>query len=221
MEVMSDQVSADGSPLAVYLALPAGDAPLIVHEVIENGSSILELGSGPGRNTRVLVALGHNVTAVFDSAEMLAHVTGAPTVCADLFSLSLGQRFDVVLAASHLINTPDPDRRAALLGVCAWHLEPGGRVIVERYPPGWLLTAKATTGRLGPVDVDYRPGVLRNGTRAATVTYRLAGQEWTQRFEATDVDDSQLRDLAGSVGLDFVRTLDDAAAWVVLQRRIN
>ncbi len=218
---VSDRVSADGSPIAVYLALPAGDAPMIVHEAIEDGSSILELGSGPGRITRVLVALGHQVTAVDDSAEMLAHVTGATVVCADLFSLALGQRFDVVLATSHLINTPDPHQREALLRVCAEHLAPGGRVIVERYPPGWLLTATATTGRLGPVAVDYRPGDLSNGNRAVSVTYRLVGREWTQCFEATDIDDGQLQELGGSVGLRLVRTLDDAAAWVVLQSAIS
>lgn len=213
---MSDWVSADGSPLAVYLALPAGDAPMIVHEAIGAHSSILELGSGPGRITRVLVALGHQVTAVDDSVEMLAHVTGATTVCADLFRLALGQRFDVVLAASHLVNSPNPHRRAALLRVCAAHLKPGGSAIVERYPPGWLLTAGATTGRLGPVAIEYQPGDVSAGTRAASVTYRLAGQQWTQHFEAFDVDDRQLRRLAESVGLHLGRTLDDDGAWVEL-----
>ena len=218
---MSDQVSADGSPVAVYLALPAGDGPMIVHDAIEGGSSILELGSGPGRITRVLVALGHRVTAVDDSDEMLAHVTGATTVCADLFTLALGQRFDVVLAASHLINSPGLEQREALLGVCVEHLKPGGRVILERYSPGWLLTAEATSGRVGPVVVDYEPGEVSGAIRAASVTYRLAGQEWSQHFEASDIDDGQLGRLAESVGLHLVRTLDDAEAWVELQKPIS
>jgi SAM-dependent methyltransferase len=218
---VSDRVSADGSPLAVYLALPAGDAPMIVHEAIEGGSSILELGSGPGRATRVLVALGHQVTAVDDSAEMLAHVTGATTVCADIFTLALGQHFDVVLAASHLINTPEPDRREALLRVCVDHLRPGGRVLVERYSPGWLPTAEAVTGRLGPVVVDFQPGEVSDGARAVSVTYRLAGREWSQHFEACDIDDGELGRLAQTVGLRLGRTLDDAETWVEFQRPIS
>ncbi len=110
----SSFVSEDGSPLPVYLALPAGIGPMIVHGAIESGSSILELGSGPGRMTRVIVALGHRVTAVDDSDEMLAHVTGAECVRADAFSVDLGCSFDVVLAASNLVNAPGR-RRAQLL----------------------------------------------------------------------------------------------------------
>jgi SAM-dependent methyltransferase len=142
-------------------------------------------------------------------------------VCADIFTLALGQHFDVVLAASHLINTPEPDQREALLRVCVDHLRPGGRVLVERYSPGWLLTAEAATGRLGPVVVDFQPGEVSEGSRAASVTYRLAGQEWSQHFEASDIDDGELGRLAETVGLRLGRTLDDAETWVELQRPIS
>lgn len=83
-------MSVDGSPLAIYLALPAGDDPMIIHNAAPPEASILELGSGPGRLTRVLVALGHEVVAVDDSPEMLAHVTGAersaPTCSTSIFA---------------------------------------------------------------------------------------------------------------------------------------
>lgn len=124
---------------------------MLIDDAIGAGASILELGCGPGRITRVLVALGHEVTAVDDSPAMLEHVTGAHTVCADLFTLDLGRRFDAVIAASHMIN--DPGRRAELLSVCRRHVSDDGTVLIERFAPGWLLTAKPTVGRNGPVEI--------------------------------------------------------------------
>ncbi len=138
----------------MYLALPAGDDPMIIHDASPSGASILELGSGPGRLTRVLIALGHELVAVDDSPEMLAHVTGAETVCGDLFDIELHRRFDVVLAASHLVNHPDPQKRASLLGVCKRHLNPNGCVLVQRYAPGWPQE-RQSTGSAGPVDMTF------------------------------------------------------------------
>ncbi len=215
----SDVVSADGSPLAVYLALPPGEAPLLVHGAIAPVSSILELGSGPGRVTRVLVALGHRVTAVDDSDEMLAHVTGATTVRADVLALDLDERFDVVVAASHLANLADPDRRAALFRVCRRHVDDRGLVIVERYPPGWLLDAGPSMADNGPVRIRYRPGALRGSVRSATVTYELGGRSWTQAFDAADVDDAQLSAEAGAAGLEVASALDDRGRWLTLRPR--
>jgi SAM-dependent methyltransferase len=98
--VNADVVTANGSPVAAYLAQSAGDTPMLVHDAIGADASILELGCGPGQITGVLVDLGHEVTAVDDSAAMLELVTGAHTVCADLFIVDLGRRFDAVVAAS-------------------------------------------------------------------------------------------------------------------------
>jgi hypothetical protein len=65
-------VAPDGSPLALYLALPGEDEAAIVHGAILAGARILELGSGPGRMTRPLLHLGHDVTAV-DNQPFTAH----------------------------------------------------------------------------------------------------------------------------------------------------
>ena len=105
-------VSPDGSPLAVYLALPAGDAPTLVSAALPTGAGILELGSGPGRLTRVLLALGHPVIAVDDHPAMLAPVTGAETVVGDAWSLALDRTVDAVrlrlsVIASTITATPD------------------------------------------------------------------------------------------------------------------
>lgn len=48
--------------------------------------------------------LGHPVTAVDQSAAMLAQVQGAETMLADIGTLDLGRTFPAVLLASQLIN---------------------------------------------------------------------------------------------------------------------
>jgi SAM-dependent methyltransferase len=70
-------VTEDASPVEVYRRLPeTGEADLVA-SVVDPGSSILELGSGAGRVTNELTARGYAVTAVDDSAEMLASVRDA------------------------------------------------------------------------------------------------------------------------------------------------
>jgi SAM-dependent methyltransferase len=100
-------VTDDGNPVAVYLALPAGDEPQLIHDAVSPGASILELGCGAGRVTRPLAAMGHPMVAVDNSPAMLKHVTVAQTVCADITHLDLGRTFDAVLVASHLVNHGD------------------------------------------------------------------------------------------------------------------
>ncbi len=213
-------VSADGSPALVYLALPADDSPALIAANTPPGGTALELGSGPGRITRVLVALGLRVTAVDDSAEMLAHVTGARTVCADLFALDLDQGFDTVVAASHLINHPDPARRAALLAVCARHVRADhGAVLVQRHPPGWLRTAEPSRSRHGLVELSFEPLRRTGPVLSASMTYRLGEVEWIQRFDAFDLDDDQLADEADAAGLSVDRHLTDDGRWLLLRSR--
>jgi SAM-dependent methyltransferase len=67
----------DGSPVEVYLRLPPGEEPGIVHAAVPEGAAVLELGCGAGRLTRALLAFGHPVVAVDQSPEMLRHVQGA------------------------------------------------------------------------------------------------------------------------------------------------
>jgi SAM-dependent methyltransferase len=210
-------VSPDGSPLAIYLALPAGEVPLLIHGANRPDATILDLGSGPGRLARPLHGLGHRVVAVDDSPEMLAHVTGAEVVCGDAFTIDLRRRFDTVLAASHLINQPGSAARRALLGTARRHLvDAGGVVLVQRFAPGWILESGPTESKAGPVLVSFEPND-RDGDRVtASVTYRLADQTWVQRFEAEDVDDTKLAADAEAAGLQVVDLLSPDGTWVRL-----
>ncbi|HEY8544167.1 MAG TPA: class I SAM-dependent methyltransferase [Acidimicrobiales bacterium] len=207
-----DAVSPDGSPVAVYLALPPGDVPDLVHAAVRPGGSIVDLGSGPGRMTRPLAALGHPMVAVDDSPEMLEHVGDAERVLADVYSLRLDRRFDGVLAASHLINDPDPARRAALLEVCRAHVADDGVVLVQRleHPP------TAGVGHVGPVEIELELHRQDGSEFDATVTYRLDGRAWPQPFVARAVDDELLATEAAAAGLRFDRCLDDLRAWCLL-----
>jgi SAM-dependent methyltransferase len=215
--MLDDFVSLDGSPLAVYLAMPAGDAPFLVHGAIRRSGSVLELGSGPGRVTRVLAALGHPVVAVDDSKEMLAHVTGAEVVCADVQQLELGRQFDAVLLGSTLINSPSASRRRALLEVCRRHVDSDGVVLIERYQPGWLLDTEHAEGMVGPVEVEFDRLEWTGTVVSARMTYRLAERVWSQPFQAMDMDDVALAAEAAATGLRIDRWLDDARTWGLLR----
>lgn len=203
----------DGSPLQVYLHLPPGPTAEIVHDALPGPCRILEIGSGPGRVTRELVALGHTLTAVDESSQMLAHVTGAEVVCADARTLRLHRRFDAVLLASHLVNHPDRARRFALLRTCARHLEPGGRLLVERFAPNWA-PEDGPLGRRGDFDVSLSD-VQRDGEDFTfVVRYRRGDDVWTHPVAAHLLDDGALTREMASADLRFDGSVTPDERWV-------
>jgi SAM-dependent methyltransferase len=203
-------VTEDGSPVEVYLRLPeTGEADLVA-SVVPPGSSVLELGSGAGRVTNELVAHGYEVTAVDDSAEMLAHLRGAETVCATIESLQLGRRFDCVLLGSHFVNDP---ARTPLLDACARHVEDDGVVLIEAYPPGLEWTAGAET-RLGDVVIRLVEAERALDRVTATVEYAVDGRTWRQSFDAELLDEDGLTAALARSGLSFTRWLDRDRGWL-------
>lgn len=185
-----------------------------MHDAAGAGASILELGSGTGRVTHPLVALGHPVVAVDESPEMLAHVRDAETVQARIEDLALDRRFDAVLLASHLINTDEPVR-STFLAVCRRHVADDGCVIVQQHEPAWFAAAKdAESTRDG---VTYR---LRDVSRpapdqvSATVEYVVGDRCWTQTFTANRVDEDALVAALTKAGLRLDRYLTDDHSWL-------
>jgi SAM-dependent methyltransferase len=187
--------------------------PAIVHDAAGPGASILELGCGAGRITHPLTALGHRVVAVDESAEMLAHVRDAETVCAPIEDLALGRRFDVVLLASHLINA-DPATRAAFLSACRRHVTDDGCVIVQRHTTEWFdAVADSETTRDGIIfrlrDISRpTPNML-----SATVEYVDGDQCWTQTFTELRLDETEVAAALADAGLRLDRYLTDDHAW--------
>jgi SAM-dependent methyltransferase len=208
------EVAPDGSPVEIYRRLPATGEPELIHGAVPAGASILELGCGAGRVTHELIRLGHPVTAVDESAEMLAHVRGAEVVRAAIETLELGRAFDSVVLASHFVNEFDPKRRRRLLDVCARHVASSGSVLIESYPAGFdWEDALGKPSVHGDVTVNVTEARVRGRVVDAVVEYRVDGRSWRQAFRARMLDRAELTDALGEAGLDFVRWLDDRRSW--------
>jgi SAM-dependent methyltransferase len=199
----------------LYSLLPPMGEPEVVHAAVPPGARILELGAGAGRVTHRLLELGHPVVAVDESAEMLARVRGAETVRARIQQLHPGRRFEVVLLASFLVNTPDRELRGRFLAACREHVRDHGCVLVQRHEPRWFdeaaegeRTGGGITFRLRDLE---RPGA---GLLAATVEYRAGERVWTQWFTAERLDDDQLAAALGEAGLAVDAYLTADGSWV-------
>jgi len=208
-------ITPDGCSVDLYALLPPMGEPEIVHAAIPAGASILELGAGAGRLTHPLVALGHRVVAVDESPEMLTHIRGAETVRARIQELDLGRRFDVVLLASHMVNTDDDGLRQGFLRACRRHVDDGGCVVLQRHPPGWF--EEAAEGERASGGITYRLRDLRRpgpGLLAATVEYQVGERVWSQWFTARRLDDGELAAALGEVGLVVDDYLTGDGSWV-------
>lgn len=212
---MSD-VARDGSPVELYARLASMGEPELVHDAIPPGTEILELGAGAGRMTHRFGELGHPVTAVDSSREMLARIRGATTVEADIAGLDLGRTFGCVLLASQLVNVDDDLERAGFLATCARHVAPDGVVIIQRYAPAWAddpRPSDTVTDGLRIRLVEPR----RDGERLhATVEYELDGQRWTHGpFTSRILTDEELVARLLVAGLRFERWLDERRSWML------
>ena len=202
----------DGSPVGLYAALGPLGEPELIHGAVPAGSQILELGCGAGRITHELIALGHPVTAVDNSAEMLAHVRGADTLLADIETLDLGRRFAVVLLASNFLNAPDDEELDALLGACARHVEPGGQVLLERMAPEW--DPRPGTRTTGGIQMTLRDVQHDGEVISAVMDYHANGERWTHAFRTRLITDDKVDAALGRAGLELVRWLDDRRSWL-------
>lgn len=208
-------VAPDGSPVDLYARLPTFGEPELIHAAIAPGAEILELGSGAGRMTHRLLELGHPVTAVDTSAEMLARIRGAETVHADIAGLDLGRTFGAVLLASQLINVDDDVERAAFIATCARHVTPDGLVLIQRYEPTWAADPTPTDSRIDGLRIRVL-APRREGERLhATVEYELGAQRWTHGpFTSRILTDDELGARLRVGGLLHDRWLDERRTWL-------
>lgn len=102
---------------------------------------MLELACGTGIWTRALLPLGHEMTAIDASPEMLAlarqKVENASVQFqqADLFQWQPTLQYDLVFFANWLSHVP-PQRLNAFLGTVAHAVRPGGYLaVVDQYAP--------------------------------------------------------------------------------------
>lgn len=204
----------DGCSVSLYTRLPAGGEPGIVAAAAPPGASLLELGCGVGRMTRPLLEGGLRITAVDESAAMLAHVDGTPTVCSTIEDLRLETRFDVVLLASFLVNTADEDLRGRLLHTCAHHVAPGGAVLIQREGE-WHHTATAgEEWHRGGLTVritlrERTPG----GAKRTRMEYAFEDAVWSHTFLSHDLSDDEFEDALRRAGLTLDTYLTDDHSW--------
>lgn len=202
----------DGSPVVLYARLPSLGEPELIHEAVPAGAEILELGAGAGRMTHPLLALGHPVVAVDNSAEMLCLIEGAETVLADMVTLDLGRRFPVVILASNFINNPDDAERRAFLATCARHVLPDGQVLLQGFPRGW--TPNTDWSEHGPVRLRLRSFELDESLVTGEMEYLIDGEQLVHSFESKLVGEEELDADLRAVGLRRVRELDDRGSWI-------
>lgn len=218
-------ITPDGCAVELYAMVPPRGEPEIIGAVAPPNASILELGAGAGRVTHPLIALGHCVVAVDESPDMLAHVRGARTVVASIEDLDLGERFDVVVLASHLVNVADDDLLAAFLATCARHVREAGTVVIQRHPVAWFDTVAPSRRTVPAGDgVEAITYVLDGISRptpehiAATAEYVVGDRHWTQTFVARRLDDERLRPALAAAGLRLEdEYLTDDGGWVRAQ----
>jgi len=102
------------------------------------GLSILDAGCGTGEKSIYFASLGADVTAVdvndaqLHRAQLLAekHKTRVEFRRADILTLDLKRKFDLVLCSGVLHHTPDPHQGFARI---AGHLKPQGRILIGLY----------------------------------------------------------------------------------------
>jgi|SRR4051794_37210911 SAM-dependent methyltransferase len=198
----------DGSPVELYARLPELGEGDVVASVLPEGASVLELGCGTGRITRQLVRLGYRVTAVDESAEMLARVRGAEAVQAQIEGLELGRRFDCVLFASNLVNAEPPSRRA-FLETCRRHAD---LVIIQGLPLAWSPADREAA--LGDVVSRLHVDRVDGGTVHGVMEYEAHGDTWRHSFAMrVFADDEELDAALAEAGLRLERRLD--RSWFV------
>lgn len=212
-------ITADGCPVDLYALLPARGEAEIVHAAIPGTARILELGAGTGRVTRGLLELGHQVVAVDESPDMLAHIRDTPTVCAPIESLVLAERFDVVLLASYLVNETDDELRAAWLAACERHLAPGGAVIIQRHTLSWFDRAEPYERTDGGITFRLRK-VARPAPHLLDVTmeYEHGGRQWTHTYVHRRMDDDEITAALATAGLRLDSWLTDDRGWLSARR---
>jgi SAM-dependent methyltransferase len=208
-------ITSHGCAVEFYALLPTLGEPEIVHAAVPSGASILELGCGAGRILRPLAALGHPVTGVDDSPDMLARIPDLPTVSSPIQPLRLDQTFDVVLLASNLVNA-DPVTRRGFLATVRHHLGDDGLAVIQQFSPDWFETAEHAK------PVWDGPGGIRSITRLARwepprlyakVEYQADGNVWTQAWTSYQISDHELTGDLAAADLRFGDWLTDDHAW--------
>ncbi|WP_327683236.1 class I SAM-dependent methyltransferase [Kitasatospora sp. NBC_00458] len=208
-------ITPDGCAVEMYERLRPNGEPEVIERAVPAGASILELGCGAGRVTHPLLDRGFRVTAVDESAEMLARVRGARTVRSPIERLDLDERFDVVLLASFLVHAGDPAVRRGLLETCRRHVAEDGCVLLQREGENWHLDVP----RERPLAPDGLVRVVSatpvaDGVNRVHVEYEFPDARWSQTFLSRPLDTAQFEGALAEAGLAVESYLTEDRIWV-------
>ncbi|WP_205876601.1 class I SAM-dependent methyltransferase [Mycobacterium camsae] len=188
--------SPDGSAVEIFCRLPAGSDLDVIDSLIAPCSSVLDLGAGAGRLADPLAELGHQVTAVDESADMLSHVRSARTVQATFAELRLPERFDAVVMAGCLLNYLGRDVRHAALTAAARHLKPSGVALIQwRFPQWFAMRTEGRHSMVGSTGVQTMTiHTSRDGVVAGDFGLEVDGRVFSQPFAFHLLPTAQLLD---------------------------
>ena len=124
-------------------------------------ASVLDAGCGTGRVAIELSRHDITVVGVDVDASMIAEARrrapGLPWIEADLATLDLGRRFDVVILAGNVPLFCPPASRAALVGACAAHVMAGGAMVAGfQLQRGYQLDDYDTACRAAALTLEAR-----------------------------------------------------------------
>lgn len=216
---MTAAVAQDGSPVALYRRLPAGDDLDVIGPQIPANATVLDLGCGAGRLAHPLTAGGARVTAVDASPEMLAWVSGCETIRAAIEALEIGRQFDVVLLSGNLVNTLDGRQRDAYLATCRRHLAAGGRLLLQRIDPRWATTAQPFSSRRDGITFTFFEVARAGEVLAGAVRYEAEDLDEIHRFRLRVLDDDLLERALAEAGLQLDDWLDERRTWAAAVMR--
>ncbi|GGU20648.1 class I SAM-dependent methyltransferase [Streptomyces lavendofoliae] len=212
-------ISPDGCAVDLYSRLVAGAEPDVVAAALPAHATLLELGSGAGRLTRPLAERGLVVTAVDESAEMLARVRervpGIRTVQSPIETLDLEERFDAVLLASFLVHTGDRRVRDGLLAACRRHIGEDGCVLIQREGLDWHT--RVPREREDPSGCTVRivsAEPVGDGVNSVVCEYVFPDARWTQTFLSRPLTKEAFEGCLSAAGLAVDAYLTDDGTWV-------
>ncbi|MGW4159055.1 class I SAM-dependent methyltransferase [Streptomyces sp. NPDC004788] len=213
-------ITPDGCAVELYRRLSVGTEPDVIAAAVPAGAALLELGSGAGRVTVPLAARGFAVTAVDESAEMLAVVgeraPGVETVRSPIETLDLPRRFDAVVLGSFLVHTADHRTRQALLETCRRHVKDDGRVLIQREGADWHLDVPRERRDPGGYTVRILSAQpVGDGVNSVHAEYVFPDARWTQTFLSRPLTRAAFEDHLAGAGLAVDRYLTDDGTWVL------
>lgn len=187
------------------------------------GTRVLELGCGTGLLTHRLLDFGCEVTGVDNSPEMLAHVSSqVRRVCADIESLELADRYDLVLLPSGLINHADGEVRRAFLAAARRHLSSHGQLILKCQDANWLRMAEAGwRATSGPLSMELLRVERRktNGQLEVRMTlqYTIESDMWTHSFSVVPLEERAIQSLLAAEGFNRQVAIEGPPGWFVAE----